>query len=339
MHGRFRKDARFAQRLKCAPSAQTQGPAVVQFPAGAATPASIVDALNALAGHPPRVRSGVRASFGEGRCVRGTYIPSDHAPEVTRSQSFTKPSRVLARFSVSGGDPKVAERDSGVLRGLSFRLGDQHHRSDMLLQSAPVHFARTLDQMLAYLKARVPGPSGKPNMKKVKAFSAANPETLHQANYIAALPLSGSFAGTTYWGVHAFPATSSNGETRFIKFKVAPVGGDVTLTGDQARAKSADFLYDDLKNRIAKGDVRLNVMALLDRPDDPVMDVTIRWPDEDARETVRLGTIVITGAEANEACDVSIFNPATLADGIAHPPDEIFAARRAAYVISLGKRR
>ncbi|MBR1191944.1 catalase [Bradyrhizobium sp. AUGA SZCCT0160] len=301
---------------------------MVQFPAGAATPASIVDALNALTGHPPKAR----ASFAEGRCVRGTYIPSDRASEITRSQSFTKPSRVLARFSVGGGDDRV-------LRGFSFRLGGEDHRSDMLLQSAPVHFATTPDQMLAYLKVRMPGPGGKPNMKKVKAFSAANPETLHQANYIAALPLPGSLAGTTYWGVHAFPATSSNGETRFIKFKVAPVGADVTPTGDQARAKSADFLYDDLKNRIAKGDVRLNVMALLDRPGDPVMDVTRRWPDEDARETVRLGTIVITGVEADEACDASIFNPATLAEGIAHPPDEIFAARRAAYVISLGKRR
>ena len=39
-------------------------------------------------------------------------------------------------------------------------------------------------------------------------------------------------------------------------------------------------------------------MALLDRPGDPTMDVTIRWPDEDDREAVRLGTIVITGVEA-----------------------------------------
>jgi catalase len=80
-------------------------------------------------------------------------------------------------------------------------------------------------------------------------------------------------------------------------------------------------------------------MALLDRPGDPVMDVTIRWPDEDSREAVRLGTIVITGVEANEACDTSIFNPENLAEGIGHPPDEIFAARRAAYAISLRKRR
>jgi catalase len=303
-------------------------------PAGA-TPASIVDALKAVAGDPSKAR----ASFAKGRCVRGTYASSDQAREITRSRSFTGPSRVLARFSVGGGHPNVSDTNSLVLRGFSFRLGDHDHRSDILAQSAPVHFARTPGQMLAFLEARVPGPDGKPDMKKVKAFSAANPETLHQANYIAARPLPASFAGTTYWGVHAFSATNAQGETRFIKFKIAPVGRDVTLTAEEARAKSADFLHDDLESRIAAGNVRFNVMALLGRPDDPIMDVTVRWPDEDAREAVRLGTIVITGFEADDACDGSIFDPANLAEGIGLPPDEIFAARRAAYSISLAKRR
>lgn len=304
-----------------------------KFPTGAATPASIVNALRAIADNPLKVR----ASFARGRCVRGTYAASDRAEEITRSQSFVGPSRVLARFAVGSGNPNVA--DKLVLRGFSFRLGGNDHRSDILVQSAPVHFARTLDQMLAFLKARTPGPDGKPDMKKVRAFSAANPETLHQANYIAGRPLPRSFADTTYWGVHAFPATNSKGETRFIKFKVVPPGGKVTPAVDKAKARPADFLHEDLESRIASGDVRFNVMALLDRPGDPVMDVTIRWPDEDSREAVRLGTIVITGVEANEACDTSIFNPENLAEGIGHPPDEIFAARRAAYAISLAKRR
>ncbi|MDA9493897.1 catalase family peroxidase [Bradyrhizobium sp. CCBAU 11361] len=308
---------------------------MAESPNDAATPASIVDALKAVAGNPPKVR----ASFAKGWCVRGTYTPSDRAGEVTRSQSFTGPSRVLARFSVGGGNPNVADTNNLVLRGFSFKLGDGDHRSDILAESAPVHFARTLDQMLAFLEARIPGPDGKPDMAKVKAFSAANPETLNQANYVAARPLPGSFAGTTYWGVHSFPATNAENETRFIKFKVVPARGEITLTEDEARTKPADFLHDDLGTRIAAGNVRFNVMALLDRPGDPTLDVTMRWPDEDHREEVRLGTIVITGFEPDEACDASIFNPANLADGIGHPPDEIFAARRAAYAISLAKRR
>ena len=298
-----------------------------QCPTGAATPASIVDALKAEAGHSPKVR----ASFAKGRCVRGTYIPSDQAGEITRSLSFTKPSRVLARFSVGGGNL--------ALRGFSFRLGNPDYRSDILTQSAPVHYARTLDQMLAFLKARIPGPNGRPDLGNVKAFSVANPETLHQANYIAARPPPGSFAGTTYWGVHSFPATNSKGEMRFIKFKIVPVGGNVTRTEDEAKMKPDDFLHHDLERGVTAGGIRFSVMALLDRPGDPTMDVTIRWPNEDRREEVRLGTIVITGIEPNEVCDAFMFDPANLAEGIGHPPDEIFAARHAACTISFAKRR
>jgi catalase len=139
--------------------------------------------------------------------------------------------------------------------------------------------------------------------------------------------------------VHSFPATNSRDETRFIKFKVVPVGGNVTLTEAEARMKPADFLHDDLENRIPAGGVRFSVMALLDRPGDPTMDVTIRWSDEDHREEVRLGTIVITRIEPDEACDAFMFDPANLAEGIGHPPDEIFAARHAACTISFAKRR
>ena len=304
-------------------------------PGGDVTPASIVDALRAVSDDPAEAR----ASFATGRWVRGTYAPSDQAKEITKSRSLTRPSRVLARFSLGESYLNAADNRKRLLRGFSFQLGSEGQRSEILTQSAPVHFARTLNQMLAFLQARRPGPDGRPDPEELAAFSAANPETLHQASYLAALRLPGSFAATTYWGVHAFPATNSQGETRFIKFKVAPVGGKVVLNEDAARTASADALDDDIESRIAARDVRFSVMALLDRPGDPVMDVTVRWPDEDAREAVRLGTIVITGVEASKGSEAPFFNPASLADGIGHPPDEMFAARRAAYAIAQSMRR
>lgn len=308
---------------------------MIRIPAGTATPASIVGTMKAITGASPKAR----ASFAKGRCVRGTYIPSDRAEEITTSRSFTRPSRVLARFSVDGGNPRMSDASHFTLRGFSFRVGDTGHRSDILTQSAPVHYARTLDQMSAFLKARTPGPDGRPDLEKLRAFSATNPETLHQADYIAAHSLPPSFAGTTYWAIHAFPATNASSETQFIKFKVAPVASNEAPTKGQDRARSSGILHDDLEKLIASGDIRFSLMALLGRPDDPVLDVTIRWPDEDSREAVRLGTIVITAIEADETCDASVFNPANLADGIGYPPDEIFAARRAAYANSLAQRR
>src|SRR5437660_4923684 len=200
--------------------------------------------MKAAAGLPP----GTRASFALGRCVRGTYAPSDQAREITKSRSFTKPSRVLARFALDGGNPMAANMNR-LLRGFSFRLGSDGQRSEIFTQSAPVHFARTLDQMLGFLSARIPGPDGKPDWEKVAAFSASNPETLRQADYIAAHPLPASFAGTTYWGVHAFSATNSKGETRFIKFKVMPVGEEGRQTAHEAMAKAPNLLQGDLDSR------------------------------------------------------------------------------------------
>jgi catalase len=333
-HDRFGKDAWLGLRQKHGPNVRAQGSILPRFRSGAATPASIIAALEAAAG----LRPGTRASFAWGRCVRGTFAPSDQAGEVTKSRSFTKPSRVLARFALDGGNPTAANTDL-LLRGFSFRLGSEGQRSDIFTQSAPVHFARTLDQMLAFLAVRILRPDGRPDRAKVEAFSASNPETLHQAGYIAAHPLPTSFAGTTYWGVHAFPATNSKGETRFIKFKVMPVGEEGRQAANEATAKPPDLLHGDLDSRIAARDIRFSVMALLDRPGDPVMDVTIRWPDEDAREALRLGTIVVTGVEPDDACDEAIFHPANLAEGIGCPPDEMFAARCAAYAISQARRR
>jgi len=299
-----------------------------------ATPVDIIDALKVVAGNPPKAR----ASFAKGHCVRGRYIPSPDASKVTISRSFTEPSDVLARFSVGGGKPGVPDTNAQVLRGFSIKLGGSSHPTDLVAENAPVHFARTLDQMLSFLKVRAPRADGTPDSEKVQAFSAANPETLNQAKFVAARPLPGSFAGVAYWAVHSFPATNAAGATRYIKFKLVPEAGEISLSEDEAKTKAADFLRADLEARFAAGPIRFAVVALLDRPGDTHLDVTQRWPDEDAREAVNLGTIEITGFAPNEACDGLVFDPSHIAPGLGSPPDEIFAARHAAYGNSFTRR-
>lgn len=86
----------------------------------------------------------------------------------------------------------------------------------------------------------------------------------------------GSFAGVAYRGVHAFPATNAKGKRRFIKFKVVPLDGDVDLTAVEAKSMPDDFLFQDMKARLASGGTRFKVLTLLDRPGDPTMDLTLR---------------------------------------------------------------
>lgn len=304
-------------------------------PALAADAQSLVDALKAVVGKPP----GVRATFAKGQCVRGTYTPSVHAGEVTRSVSFTRPWPLVGRFSVGGGNPAAPDTARNVLRGFSIKILSDGGETHLLFENAPVHFARTLEQMLAFLQVRAPGPDGKPNQEAIASFAKANPETTRQAAFVAGKPLPGSYAGITYWGVHTFTGVSSAGTTRPFKFKVVPEVGEIALSDEEAKGKPPQFLVADLSERLSKGPAKLDVMALLAEPgDDLANDLTLRWKNEDDRKAVKLGTIAVTAIEPNETCDAGIFDPGQLADGVEAPKDEIFTARRTAYGISFGLR-
>jgi hypothetical protein len=156
--------------------------------------------------------------------------------------------------------------------------------------------------------------------------------------FVAGKPLPGSHAGIVYWGVHAFTGTNLAGQQVPFKFKVVPEVGEIVLSDEEAKSNT-QFLVADLADRLAKGPVRFDILALLAEPgDDLRTDVTLRWKDEDSRKAVKLGTVSVTAIEANETCDRTIFDPGRLADGIGAPKDEIFTARRKAYGISLDLR-
>jgi catalase len=116
---------------------------------------------------------------------------------------------------------------------------------------------------------------------------------------------------------------------------MVPVGGETGLTDDEAKAKPADFLVDELKSRIAAKTAAFDMVAIIGRAGDEKTNATQQCADEDKRPTVKLGTLAIAALENNETCDGTIFDPVTLADGIAGPDDPLFTSRQPAYTISI----
>jgi catalase len=193
--------------------------------------------------------------------------------------------------------------------------------------------------MLAFLQARLPGADGKPDPEKIKAFSEANPETTNQGKYLAGRPVPGSWVGQTYWGVHPYTLTNAAGQKQIVKFKMVPLAGEIGLTDDEAKAKPADFLVEDVTARIAaKTPAGFDMVAIIGKAGDEKTTAVERWADEDARPTVKLGTIAITALEKNETCDGAIFDPLNLAPGVEGPNDPLFTARQPAYAVSIGQR-
>jgi catalase len=310
---------------------------------GLAAPASaqdntqaIVDTMYTLAGKPKN-----RASGGKGQCFTGTFEPSAEARALSKSAIFTKTSKVTARLSVGGGNQKVADGARGPNRGLSFRIDEGGPgQTEFVMVNAPMNFVKTPEQMLAFLQARLPGADGKPDADKIKAFTEANPETTLQAKYLASKPIPGSWVGVSYYGIHGYTLTNAAGANQVVKFKMAPLGGDVNLTDDEAKAKPADYLVKELTDRLAAGKpAGFDMLAIMGRAGDATNNATQLWADEETRPTTKLGTLRITALEKNETCDGAIFAPTILADGIAGPKDDpLFAIRTPAYAISITNR-
>lgn len=298
------------------------------------TPDHLVDGLQGIFGE----HKGMRRSHAKGICVNGSFKPSADVGKWTKSASLAKEAPVLGRFSIGGGNP-VASDTGKAARGLALRFDPDGTSTDFVMLTVPIFFAKTPEQTLGFFAARKAGADGKPDPAKVKAFSEANPDTTKQGAWIAKRPVPSSYADTSYFGIHAFTLTNAEGKATNVKFKLVPAGGEKGLSDEEAKAKSATFLTEEIKERLGKGPADFTLTAMLGKDGDTLDDPTVEWP-EDGREVATLGTVTIAAVEADATCDAGTFDPSNLAEGIAaSPTDQIFPLRSGAYAVSFGRRQ
>jgi catalase len=293
---------------------------------------SLVNALNAVFGK----HEGVRAAHTNGICVKGNFVPTAEAASLTKAPHFNSktPVGVIGRFSMGGGDPDASNAQKDNVRGIAlhFDLGKEN-TTDLLMISAPVFVAKSPDQFLKLLTT-----VATKDKEKIGAYFKDNPNSTRQAEWLNARPVPASYGTVNYWGIHAFTFTNAEGKKQIFKYKALPVGGEVGLSDDEAKAKDADFYRPELKDRLAKGPVQFTLTAILGEAGDPLDDPTAFWP-EDKRKSVTLGTISITDLEDPKTCDAGIFDPTNVVDGIEGPAnDTIFPMRSQAYAVSLSRR-
>lgn len=303
--------------------------------AAQATPEAIVEAMRAAANTKP----GMRPSNAKGTCIKGRFTPTADAAALSKAPIFAKPTPITARLAMGGGNPGVADTTKGVARGFSIRFEYEGGETFLVMISAPVFGSSTPEQMLAAIKVNTPGPDGQRDPAKVKAFTDANPNTTRQSAWLNGHPVPASWAGVNYWAVQAYTLTNAKNEKAIIKFKAVPTAGELSLTDDEAKAKPANFLADDLKERLAKGPATFDLMAILGQLGDPTNDSTTMWPEE-SRRSVKLGTIAVAEIVPNATCDAFTFDPVVVPDGMAGPADDpLFEIRSPTYAISISARQ
>lgn len=325
----------FAQRA--ALSAVACAAAALAAPAWSQVdPNQMVDAFENAGGK----FQGFRRSGAKGLCAVAEFIGNAEGRALSVASAFSgKPVPVVARFSMGGGNPKAPDNvKSQRNMSLQFDLpGNETWQMGNI--SAPIFGATTPQQLLNRLVALTPdAETKKVDADKVKAFNDANPETLLQGKYFASQPIPASFAKVNFWGVHAFGFTDAAGKKQFGKWVFEPVGGTQGLSDDEAKAKGAEFLFDDLRQRVAAGPVQFDFMVQLAQPGDKIDSAVTPLPDD--RKKVSLGRLTIKSVSPDAAgpCVAINYNPMVLPKGVEASSDPMLVARAAPYAISLSRR-
>ena len=283
---------------------------------------------------------GYRRSGAKGICATGEFVGSADARALSSTSTFSgQPVPVVARFSVGGANPKVADNGKSQRNmALQFNLpgGEQWWMGNI---NAPVFGAASPEQFIGRLASLQPDPVTKAaDPAKVKAFADANPEVLLQGKYFASQPVPASFGAVNYWGVHAYGFVNAKGDKQFGKWIFEPVGGVQGLTDDDAKAKGANFLFDDLRQRVKEGKVAFDFNLELAQAGDKLDSATTPLPE--GRKKVNLGMLKITSVseDAAGACLTVNYNPMVMPKGMEPSADPMLAARAAPYAVSQGRR-
>jgi catalase len=294
----------------------------------------LLDALDALSGPHP----GFRPAHAKGAMYSGTFTPSPEAAKLTRAPHAARPSTpVIVRFSDSSGLPAVADNDlqRASPRGVALRfyLADHIH-TDIVAHSHNGFPVRTGEEFLEFLRAATAFGQGQP--AAFGAFLASHPRARQFVE--APKPIPSSFARESYFAVTAFRFTNPEGQSRYGRFRIRPEAGNDHLTAADAEGRSANFLFDELTERLARGPVKFGVWVQLAEDGDEVADATAAWPD--GRPEVAFGTVALTarGNDAEPEMRKIIFDPVPRVDGIDPSADPLIEVRSTIYLLS-GRRR
>jgi len=300
--------------------------------------ALITDLLAILDDLSGGVHPGFRPAHAKGLMCAGTFSPSRKAAGLTRAPHAGRLSTpVTVRYSNSTGIPTIPDNDparSGP-RGIAIRFHLANHvHTDIVAHSTDGFPVRTGAEFLEFLRAAAAAGAGNP--EALGAFLAAHPNARRFVE--APKPIPTSFAREAFFAVTSFRFTNAQGVSRHGRFRIRSEGGAEYLSDEQAATKSADFLFDEIGPRLARGPVRLGIFVQLAGEGDDVTDSSVVWPQ--GRTEIPFGTITLTGRVEDTEPERRkiIFDPIPRVDGIDTSGDPLSEVRSEIYLLS-GRRR
>jgi catalase len=282
---------------------------------------------------------GFRPVHAKGILLSGSFTPAKSAAELTRAPHITRPSTpVFVRFSDSTGVPLIPDTDPNASpRGIAIRFQlAEHVHTDIVAHSTNGFPTHTGDEFLEFLRALASSDPANLKGSPLEAFLGSHPAAL--AFVQAPKPNPSSFARESYFGVAAMRFTNQQGKSRYGRYRILPAAGNDHLDDAAAKAKSPNYLFDELSQRVAAGPISFRIVVQIAEDGDTVDNATIHWPE--TRPPQDFGTLALTSIVPDNAAEQKqiIFDPIPRLDGIEPSDDPLLELRAAIYLIS-GRRR
>lgn len=296
----------------------------------------LIEQLHAIFGLHP----GLRPAHAKGLLLTGTFTPAPEAAALTRAPHvFRASTPVSVRFSNATGLPAIPDNIGNANpRGMAirFHLAERVH-TDIVSHAADGFPTRTGQEFLAFLRAVAASGPSVPSPTPIEVFLAAHPAAL--AFVQMPKPSPASFAQEAFFGVTALRFLNQAGVARYGRFRITPQAGIEHLDEATVQSKDANYLFDELKQRVAAGPIRFDIHVQVAGPDDVVDDATIHWPED--RPLIHFGTVALTAEAPHNAAEQQhiIFDPIPRVDGIEPSDDPLLELRAAVYLLSGRARR
>ncbi len=284
---------------------------------------------------------GFRPVHAKGILLSGVFTPSAAVGALTKAPHVSRPSiRVSARFSDFAGVPTVPDYDAegASPRGIAIRFYlEERVHTDIIAHSVDGFPTRTAEEFLQFLRAIHASSPGAPKPTPIESFLSSRPAAL--AFVQAPKPVPTSFAKESFYSVSAYKFTNSAGVSKFGRYRVIPQDGNLYLELSAAAKKGPNFLFEEIKDRIASGTVKMRVVVQVASDGDVVDDSTVHWPDQ--RPLLEFGTIELNDLvpEGDVAQRQIIFDPIPRVDGIEPSGDPLLDPRASLYLVSGHRRR
>lgn len=284
--------------------------------------------------------AGYRRAHGKGVCFDGVFRASGAAAKYSDARVFAQPeTRAIGRFSIGNMSPYAADNSTSTVSMAMMLTADNGQQWRMKMNNEPYFATRDAPGFLAMVKATAPDPAtGEPDPQHVAAFLKDYPEARKYLETDAVKPWASSFAGATFYAIHAYFLVAENGQRQAMRWSLRPHATFAAWSADERARASHDALFKDVAQRLAKAPLHWDMVMQLAAPGDPVDDPSQPWPV--IRPQLVAGTLEVQRVfdQTDGVCRDINFDPTLIPAGMALSNDPVLATRAGIYAHSYNAR-